>query len=94
MRKLLFLLVIMMAVGGVLGLLMRQDSGYVLVAYNGITIETSLWVLVALLIITLFVLSWVTRLLFRTLQHCSTLATVTRKLAHYRDHPHTIQCKL
>ena len=91
MRKLLFLLVIMMAVGGVLGLLMRQDSGYVLVAYNGITIETSLWVLVALLIITLFVLSWVKRLLFITLKPGSTLAKVTGNLAHKRASRNTIR---
>ena len=56
MRTLLFLLVIMMAIGGVLGLLMRQDSGYVLIAYDGITIETSLWVLITAMVITLHLL--------------------------------------
>ncbi|RBP82390.1 heme biosynthesis protein HemY [Marinomonas rhizomae] len=91
MRKLLFLLVIMMAVGGVLGLLMRQDSGYVLVAYNGVTIETSLWVLVVAMIIALFVLSWVKRILFIALRPSNSLAKVTGNLAQKRASRNTIR---
>lgn len=91
MRKLLFLLVIMMAVGGVLGLLMRQDSGYVLVAYNGVTIETSVWVLLAAMIVTLFVMSWVKRILFIALKPSSSLAKVTGNLAQKRASRNTIR---
>ena len=91
MRKLLFLLVIMMAVGGVLGLLMRQDSGYVLVAYNGVTLETSLWVLVVAIIITLFVLSWVKRILFIALRPSNSLAKITGNLAQKRASRNTIR---
>lgn len=91
MRKLLFLLVIMMAVGGVLGLLMRQDSGYVLLAYNGVTIETSLWVLIVAMIITLYVLSWVKRILFITLRPSNSLAKVTGNLAQKRASRNTIR---
>ncbi|PYF77969.1 MULTISPECIES: heme biosynthesis HemY N-terminal domain-containing protein [Marinomonas] len=91
MRKLLFLLVIMMAVGGVLGLLMRQDSGYVLVAYNGVTIETSLWVLIVVMIIALYVLSWVKRILFITLRPSNSLAKVTGNLAQKRASRNTIR---
>lgn len=91
MRKLLFLLVIMMAVGGVLGLLMRQDSGYVLVAYNGVTIETSLWVLVVAMVIALFVLSWVKRILFIALRPSNSLAKVTGNLAQKRASRNTIR---
>ena len=91
MRKLLFLLVIMMAVGGVLGLLMRQDSGYVLVAYNGVTIETSVWVLVVAMIISLFVLSWIKRLLFIVLRPSNSLAKVTGNLAQKRASRNTIR---
>ena len=91
MRKLLFLLVIMMAVGGILGLLMRQDSGYVLVAYNGVTIETSLWVLIVVMIIALYVLSWVKRILFITLRPSNSLAKVTGNLAQKRASRNTIR---
>ncbi|WP_111638816.1 heme biosynthesis HemY N-terminal domain-containing protein [Marinomonas shanghaiensis] len=91
MRKLLFLLVIMMAVGGVLGLLMRQDSGYVLIAYNGVTLETSLWVLIIAMIITLFVMSWVKRILFVLLRPSNSLAKVTGNLAQKRASRNTIR---
>lgn len=91
MRKLLFLLVIMMAIGGVLGLLMRQDSGYVLVAYNGVTIETSLWVLLTGMVITLFVMSWVKRILFIALRPSNSLAKVTGNLAQKRASRNTIR---
>ncbi|QUX92946.1 heme biosynthesis protein HemY [Marinomonas sp. A3A] len=91
MRKLLFLLVIMMAVGGVLGLLMRQDSGYVLLAYNGVTVETSLWVLVVAMIIALFVLSWIKRILFIALRPSNSLAKVTGNLAQKRASRNTIR---
>lgn len=91
MRKLLFLLVIMMALGGVLGLLMRQDSGYVLLAYNGVTVETSLWVWVVGMIITLFVLSWIKRILFITLRPSNSLAKVTGNLSQKRASRNTIR---
>ncbi|NLQ19017.1 heme biosynthesis protein HemY [Marinomonas sp. M1K-6] len=91
MRKLLFLLVIMMAVGGVLGLLMRQDSGYVLLAYNGVTIETSLWVLIVAMILLLFVLSWVKKVLFFVLRPSNSLAKVTGNLAQKRASRNTIR---
>ncbi|MEP3348343.1 MAG: heme biosynthesis HemY N-terminal domain-containing protein [Marinomonas sp.] len=91
MKKLLFLLIIMMAVGGLLGLLMRQDSGYVLVAYNGVTIETSLWVLLAGMIVALFVMSWIKRILFIALKPSSSLAKVTGNLAQKRASRNTIR---
>ena len=91
MRKLLFLLVIMMAIGGVLGLLMRQDSGYVLIAYNGVTIETSLWVLITAMVITLFVMSWIKRILFILLRPSNSLAKVTGNLAQKRASRNTIR---
>jgi len=91
MRKLLFILVIMMVVGGVIGLLMRQDSGYVLIAYNGVTVETSLWVLVAAIIIALFVLGWVKKILFIALRPSSSLSKITDNLAHKRAAKNTIR---
>lgn len=91
MRKLLFLLVIMMAVGGVLGLLMRQDSGYVLLAYNGVTVETSLWVLAAAMVVSLFVLSWLKRIVFIALRPSNSLAKVTGNLAQKRASRNTIR---
>ena len=39
------------ALGGLLGALMLRDAGYVLIAYDGATLETSLWFAVAALIL-------------------------------------------
>lgn len=91
MRKLLFILVIVMAVGGALGLLMRQDSGYVLIAYNGVTVESSLWVLVAAIVVALFVLSWVKKILFIALRPSNSLSKITDSLASKRAAKNTIR---
>ena len=91
MKKLLFVLIIMIALGGVLGLLMRQDSGYVLIAYNGVKIETSFWVLVLILIATLFVMSWAKRILFIALRPSNSIARITDNLAHKRASRNTIR---
>jgi HemY protein len=59
MKRLLLLLLLVLAVGAWIGEKMVQDPGYVLIAYNGTTIETRLWVfLLALLVgfITLYAL--------------------------------------
>ncbi|MDA9680112.1 hypothetical protein N9U06_01485, partial [Gammaproteobacteria bacterium] len=46
----LLLLLIVIAVAGFLGTLIARDPGYVLVAYDGYSMQTSLWVLVSLFI--------------------------------------------
>lgn len=44
MITILALVVLMLALGGLLGILMARDPGYVLIAYDSMTLETSLWV--------------------------------------------------
>jgi len=48
MRRGLLLLLVIIAVAGYLGTLIARDPGYVLVAYDGYSMQTSLWVLVGL----------------------------------------------
>ena len=48
MKRGLFILLIVIVVAGYLGTLIARDPGYVLVAYNGYSMQTSLWVLVGL----------------------------------------------
>ena len=48
MKRGLLLLVVIIAVAGYLGTLIARDPGYVLVAYDGYSMQTSLWVLVGL----------------------------------------------
>lgn len=62
------LLLILLAVW--VGFLIHQDSGYVMVAYNGYTAETSLWVAVICLIIAFGVLYF----LIRFVKHASGLS--------------------
>lgn len=49
MIRFLVLLTIGLAAGGLLAFLMVRDPGYVLVAYDGVTMETSLWFALACL---------------------------------------------
>ncbi len=50
MRRGLLLLLVIIAIAGYLGTLISRDPGYVLVAYDGYSMQTSLWVLVGLLL--------------------------------------------
>ena len=53
MITILFLVILMLSLGGLLGVLMARDPGYVLIAFDGMTIETSLWVGVLLGLVVL-----------------------------------------
>jgi len=67
MRGKLILLFLVIVVGGGLGTLISRDPGYVLIAYGGATIQTSLWVFLVLLLSTLagvyYLLKWTSTLL-------------------------------
>lgn len=58
MRRFFLILVVMLVSGGIIGLLMNQDTGYVLISYNHISIEASIWVFAVAVIFALFILSW------------------------------------
>jgi len=47
----LVLLILALALGGLLATLMMRDPGYVLVSYDGSTVETSLWFAAAVLVV-------------------------------------------
>lgn len=91
MRRLFLTLIVALAGGSILGLLMQQDSGYVLIAYHGVTIESSLWVLIIVLILFFVALSWLKRLLFATLHPGSSLAKVTSGMSQKRASRNTIR---
>ena len=48
MKRGLLILLVVVAIAGYLGTLIARDPGYVLVAYDGYSMQTSLWVLVGL----------------------------------------------
>ncbi|MEM5537140.1 heme biosynthesis HemY N-terminal domain-containing protein [Neptuniibacter pectenicola] len=79
MKILFLILLVILGAGAFVGELMIQDSGYVLIAYNQTTIETSLWVLLVALLITFIVLHWVINVITHT-------KLPTTKLKAWKDH--------
>ena len=65
MKRLLILLLVFLIGGAWVGQKMVQDPGYVLVAYGETTIETSLWVLLILLVVGFLLTHWAVNLFFR-----------------------------
>jgi len=64
MKRGLFLLLAVIAVAGYLGALIARDPGYVLIAYDGYSMQTSLWVLVGLFLgffLAAYLLFWALR---------------------------------
>lgn len=65
MRRLIFgFIILLLAIW--IGFLIHKDSGYVLVAYEGWTIETSLWVALVCLILFFLILYFLLRLIRNT----------------------------
>ncbi len=62
MKKLFIFLLIFLVAGAWLGQMMVQDPGYVLLAYKQTTVETSLWVLLLLLIVAFALAHWLLNL--------------------------------
>ncbi len=62
MKKLFIFLLIFLVAGAWLGQMMVQDPGYVLLAYKQTTVETSLWVLLLLLIVGFALGHWLLNL--------------------------------
>lgn len=65
MKKLFFIFIILLLAVG-LGFLIQQDAGYVLIAYNHWTIETSLWVAIVATVMLFAVLYLIIRLFSHT----------------------------
>jgi len=66
MKKLFTFLLIFLVAGAWLGQMMVEDPGYVLLAYKQTTVETSLWVLLLLLIVGFALIHWLLNLLGNT----------------------------
>ena len=68
MRRALIYLVVALIVGGAVGTLMSRDPGYVLVSYENMSVETSLWFALLALIVGYFLLRVVIGLLMRLIR--------------------------
>lgn len=58
MRRFLILLSLLLLVGAWVGQAMMKDSGYVLIAYQQVSIETSLWVLLIAVVLLFTLTHW------------------------------------
>ena len=65
MKLVVLVLAVALALGGLVGSLVVRDPGYVLVAYDQMAVETSLWFAVLLLIAGYFVIRLVVWMFFR-----------------------------
>ncbi|MDF1760676.1 MAG: heme biosynthesis HemY N-terminal domain-containing protein [Coxiellaceae bacterium] len=61
--KALIITLIILGIGIWLGILMHHDSGYVLVAYNHWSLETSIWVAIVAVLVTVIVLYLLVKLI-------------------------------
>lgn len=91
MRKLLFSLIIILLIGGAIGLAMKQDSGYVLIAFQGVSIEMSLWVLVALIIVAYVAINLLFKFIWVLLHPNSSLSKLTGNLSQKKALKNTIR---
>ena len=66
MRRLLLVVALVVVGGGLLGWQVQKDTGYLLIAYGNYTIDMSLWVALALLLLVVL-LGWGLRSLWRWL---------------------------
>lgn len=72
-------LVAMLALGGVAGDLVARDPGYVLITYDGLAVETSLWIAIVGLFVGLFTLWLLAFLLTRLLRSWGMLGRWTNR---------------
>ncbi len=63
MKKLFILLLVVLAAGTWVGQLMVQDPGYVLIAFNETTVETSLWVMLVIGVLGFLLAHWLLNIL-------------------------------
>lgn len=91
MRKVLLSIIIVLLLGGVLGLAMKQDPGYVMIAFQGVTIEMSLWIMITVIILGYVATLLLFKLLWVVLHPNSSMAKLTGTVTHKRALKATIK---
>ncbi|MCO4784687.1 MAG: heme biosynthesis protein HemY [Marinomonas atlantica] len=91
MRKILLSLIIVLLIGGAIGLIMKQDPGYVMISFKSVTLEMSLWVMLTLVIIGYVAAVMLFKLIWVLLHPNSSLSKLTGTLSHKRALKSTIK---
>lgn len=91
MRKILLSLIIVLLVGGAIGLIMKQDPGYVMISFKDVTLEMSLWVMLTLVIVGYVAAVVLFKFIWVLLHPNSSLSKLTGTLSHKRALKSTIK---
>ena len=91
MRKALISIIVVLLIGGTLGLIMKQDPGYVMISFKSVTIEMSLWIMLLLIIIGYIAVMLTTKFVWILLHPNSSISKITGSLSHKRALKSTIK---
>lgn len=91
MKKIFLLLLIVLGVGALVGELMVKDPGYILIAYNKTSIETSLWVGTLIIIIGFIILHGLINLITRSRLPLSSFQAWKERRSHQINRRKTLK---
>ncbi len=82
MKKLFILLLVVLAAGTWIGQLMVKDPGYVLIAFNQTTVETSLWVMLVVAVVGFLLAHWLLNILTNAMMPVQRLRSWRDRRSH------------
>ncbi|SBS24623.1 putative protoheme IX biogenesis protein [Marinomonas aquimarina] len=91
MRKVLLSIIIVLLIGGAIGLIMKQDPGYVMISFKEVTIEMSLWVMLLFMALGYAAIMIALRLVWILMHPNSSLSRLTGTMSHKRALKSTIR---
>lgn len=91
MRKTLLAVIIVLFVGGLIGLIMKQDPGYVMISFQGLTIEMSVWILLIIIGLGYLCTALIFKVVWVSLHPNSSLSRLTGGLSQKRALKSTIK---
>lgn len=91
MRKVLLSIIIVLLIGGAIGLIMKQDPGYVMISFKEVTIEMSLWVMLLFMALGYAAIMVTLKLVWILMHPNSSLSRLTGTMSHKRALKATIK---
>lgn len=91
MRKVLLSIIIVLLIGGLIGLIMKQDPGYVMISFKEVTIEMSLWVMLLFIALGYAIIMIALKFVWVLLHPNSSLSKLTGSMSHKRALKATIK---
>ncbi|CUB03098.1 heme biosynthesis HemY N-terminal domain-containing protein [Marinomonas fungiae] len=91
MRKVLLSIIVVLLIGGAIGLIMKQDPGYVMISFKAVTIEMSLWVMLLFVALGYAAIMITLRVIWILMHPNSSLSKLTGTMSHKRALKSTIK---